>query len=196
LRPKAVAPLASLLVVCGLLLIASAALQAGSSWSLRLVIIGTYAAAGVFLGETIINVLSKSRAGDVLASLRKCAPTGLSIISAVIAPIGLFGVVMFSNEHRPGSMLVLLGQALFFITFGIWAALMAGLRWNLAERGILGPNVFVPWQQILAYKWQGPNVVAITTAGFFSGARRFTISVASEDSKLAAAILARKVSVY
>jgi hypothetical protein len=188
--------LATLLVVCGLLLIALAALQAGSEWSLRLVIIGTYAAAGVFLGETITNVLSKSRAGDVLASLRKCAPVGLSIISAVIAPIGLLGVVMVGGENRPGSTLVLLGQALFFITFGIWAALMAGVRWNLAERGILGPNVFVPWQQILAYKWQGPNIVAITTAGFFSGSRRFTISVAPEDSKLAAAILARKVPVY
>lgn len=194
-RPKAVAPLAGLLWFCGLLAIVGTALEAGSAWSLRSVVIGTYSAAGVFLGETAINILSKSRAGDVLASFRKSAPRGLNLVLALVPAIAICGIVM-ECVHKPGSTTVLVGQTVFFVTFGAWAGMMSRIRWTLAEHGIAGPNVFVPWQKILAYKWQGANIVAITTAGFFSGVRRFTISVAPEDSKLAAAILARKVPVY
>ena len=196
LRPNAGAATTILWCLTGFVMIAFAAVQAGLTWSLRLAVLGMYSATGAFLGGTIAAILVKSRAGAVLADLGTGVPTGFKVVSGIGALIGIPAVVIqMISASKPGSMEFLIGQALFFVTSAIRAALMARTKWMLAEGGIIGPNAFVPWRQALAYNWQDANTLGIRTmAGFAGPPRRFTIPVSAEAHEGAAAILASKMA--
>jgi hypothetical protein len=194
LRTKAEVVLAVLLCLSGIVVIATAS-DAGLSWELRLTIAATYSTAGALLVEPTVNAYSKSRTGTILSSLGKSGHTGLNVISAVVPLMGILGAVaQFIDPHRHGSTLFPISQALFFISFGVWAWLITRTQWLLADRGIIGPNLFVPWEQVTTYDWQDSNALAITVAGF-AFARRFTISVAPEAREYAEAILFNKIRV-
>ena len=106
----------------------------------------------------------------------------------------MLAVVMQAlDAHRTGSLFVLVGQALFFSTFGIQAVMMASGQWSLADHGIIGTNVFVPWRQVAAWDWQDSNTLVIALKPGFPRAPRFTIAVAPEAHERAAAILASKI---
>ena len=90
-------------------------------------------------------------------------------------------------------MLALIGQALFFVTSGVRAVQVARTKWFLTQRGILGPNGFLPWQRVSAYDWQDSNTLLIITRKELGRERRFKVSVVSEACERAAAILARNL---
>lgn len=191
------AALAMLLCLCGIAIIAIPAARSESRWALRLAILGTYSGAGGVLGSTIGVMLAKRRAGAILATIGAVVPAGTKILWAGVISIGIVGVVMqIVDAQRTTSLLMPIGQAWLFATFGIQAVLMARTRWMLAERGIIGAKLFVPWQQVLACDWQDSNTLGITAKPGFRGPRRFTVSVAPEARERATAILANKIPVH
>lgn len=106
----------------------------------------------------------------------------------------MLGVVMQAlDAHRPASPFQLVGQALFFSTLGIQTGMIARGQWSLADHGIIGTNVFVPWRQVSAWDWQDSNTLVVALKPGFPRARRFTISVSPEARDGAAAILASKI---
>jgi hypothetical protein len=194
-RPqRAGAALAMLVCLCGIVIIAIATAQSEPRWSLRLAILCTYAGVGGLLGVTTAAILARRRTGAILATIGMVVPVGSRILWAGVVSIGMLSVVLrIVDAQTPASLVALIGQALFFVIFGIQAVLMAGTRWVLAEQGIIGPKVFVPWQQILAYGWQDSNTLGIETKPGFRGPRKFTVSIVPETRERAAAILACKI---
>jgi hypothetical protein len=158
------AALAMLLCLCGIAIIAIAAARSESRCALRLAILGTYSGAGGVLGSTIWGMLVNRRAGAILATIGMVVPARTKILWVGIISIGIVGVVMqIIDAQRSTSLLMPIGQAWLFATFGIQVLLMAGTRWVLAERGIIGAKLFVPWQQVLACDWQDSNTLGIAT---------------------------------
>jgi hypothetical protein len=196
-RMESMAPrrmIAILVCASGIALIGIAAAQAGSNWGLRLAALGLYSSAGGSLGATAVTILAKRQAGVTLASLGMVATTGFKIVSAIAVSGGLLGVVMQAVEgHNPGSLLLLVGQGLFFSTLGIQVVMIAKGHWNFAEHGIIGTTVFVPWQQVSAWEWQDSNILAIALKPGLLRPRILRISIAPEGHDLVAAILANKV---
>ena len=205
-RPSRIsAALAILLCLCGIAIIAIAAIGSESRWALRIFILCTYSGDGGLLGSTIgvmlatvdtpgASLMTKRRAGAILATIGTVMPPRTKILSAGAILAGIVGVVMqIIDAQRTTSLLMLVGQAWFFAIFGIQAVLMARTRWVLAERGVIGPKLFVPWQQVLACDWQGSNTLGIATKPGFRGPRRFTVPVAPEARERAAAILASRI---
>jgi hypothetical protein len=187
-------PIAILLCAGGIVLITIAAARAGSNWSLRIAALGTYAGAGGLLGATTATLWAKRHAGAILVSLGMVATTGFKIVSAIAIPGGMLAVVMQAlDARRPGSLFLLVGQALLFSTFGIQAVMIARGRWSLADQGIIGPNLFVSWRQVSAWDWKDSDTLAIALKPEFPRGRRFTIAVAPEAHESAAAILASKI---
>jgi hypothetical protein len=153
-------PIAYLLCACGIVLIATVAARAGSNWGLRIGALGMYSSAGGCLGATTATISAKRHAGAILASFRKITPTGFKIVSAIAVSGGMLGVVMQAlDAHRPGSLFLLVGQTLLFSTFGIQAVMIARGQWSLADHGIIGTNVFVPWRQVSSWDWQDSNTL-------------------------------------
>jgi len=190
------AALAILLCLCGIGIIAMVAIGSESRWVVRISILGAYSGAGGILGATIGVMLAKRRAGAILATIGTVVPAGTKILWAGAISIGIVGVVMqIIDRERSTSLLMLIGQAWVFAIFGIQALLMARTRWVLAERGIIGAKLFVPWQQVLACDWQDSYTLGIATKPGFRGPRRFTVSVVPEARERAAAILASKIPV-
>jgi hypothetical protein len=116
------------LSLCGIGLIAMAAVQAGSGWMPRLGIIGVCSAAAGSAGGMLAAVPGKGRAGAVLARLGTGGPAASSIVPALVLWGGMIGVAMqfvdlMTDGHRPGAALILTGQALFFLTFSTWLRL-------------------------------------------------------------------------
>ena len=196
-RIESMAPrraIAYLLCACGILVIGTAAARGGSGWALRIAALGMYSAAGGTLGATAATISTKRHAGAVLARLGMVAATGFKIVSAISASLGILAVVMQAlDAHRTASSFQLVGQALFFCTLGMQSVMIARGQWSLADHGIIGTNVFVPWQQISAWDWQDSNTLVIALKPGFPRARRFTISVATEAHDEAAAVLASKI---
>jgi hypothetical protein len=183
-----------LLCLCGIAIIAIVAIESESRWALRIAILGSYSGAGGVLGATIGVMLAKRRAGATLATIGTVVPAKTTILWAVVVSIGMVGVVMqVIDLQRTTSLLMLVGQAWLFAIFGLQAVLMAGSRWVLAERGIIGAKLFVPWQRVLACDWQDSNTLGIATKPGFRGPRRFTVSVVPEARERAAAILASRI---
>ncbi len=195
-RPQSlVKTLTILLCVCGIVLIAVAAVRNGSNWNLRIAVLGAYSGTGGLLGSIVHNISAKQRAGAILASLGTAATTGFKIISGIAAPAGILSVGMqFIDARKPGTLLMLIGQGLLFATFGLQALLMVRGRWSLADQGIVGPNAFVPWKQISWWDWQDTNTLAIATKPGFRGPRRLKLSVVPEAHEHATAILATRIS--
>ena len=151
--------------------------------------------AGGVLGSIIGVILAKRRAGAILATIGMVVPARTKIFCTGVISIGIVGVVMqIIDAERSASLVMLIGQAWLFAIFGIQAMLIAGTRWVLAERGIIGAKLFVPWQQVLACDWQDSNTLGIATKPGFRGPRRFTVSVAPEARERASAILASKIT--
>jgi hypothetical protein len=189
------AALAILLYLCGIAIIAIAVARSESRWALRLALLCTYSGAGGVLGSTIGVMLAKRRAGAILAAIGTVVPARTKILWAGAISAGILGVVMqIIDTERSTSLLMLIGQAWLFAIFGIQGVLMARTRWVLAERGIIGANLFVPWQQVMACDWQDSNTLGIATKPGFRGPRRFTVSVVPEARERAAAILASKIT--
>jgi hypothetical protein len=181
------------LCVCGIALIATAA-HGEPRWSVRVAALGMYSSSGGFLGMAAWAIWAKRHAGPILATLSAVATSGFRIVSMIVISAGTLGVIMqFIDKPRSGSFFMLVGQFLFFATFAIQAIVTSKARWRLTECGISGPNIFVPWQQILAYQWQGSNTLAITTKANFPGARELKIPVVPEASESAAEVLARRI---
>jgi hypothetical protein len=189
-----VAP-AILLCLCGIGIIAMVAMGSESRWALRIAILGSYSGAGGVLGSIIGVILAKRRAGAILATIGMVVPARTKIFCTGVISIGIVGVVMqIIDAERSASLVMLIGQAWLFAIFGIQAMLIAGTRWVLAERGIIGAKLFVPWQQVLACDWQDSNTLGIATKPGFRGPRRFTVSVVPEARERASAILASKIT--
>jgi hypothetical protein len=186
-------PIAYVLCACGIVLIATAAARAGSNWALRIAALGMYSTAGLLLGTTTATIWARRHAGAILASLGMVAMTGYKIMSAIAVSGGMLGVFMQAlDAHRSSTLFMLVGQGLFFSTLGI-KALMARAQWSLADQGIIGPDIFVPWRQVSAWHWQDSNTLAIELKPGFLRPRRFTISVAPEAHERPAAILTTKL---
>jgi hypothetical protein len=193
-RVAARRPIAYLLCACGIVLMAIAAARAGSSWGLRIAALGMYSAAAGLLGGMAATISAKRHAGPILVSLGMVATTGSMVLAAVAGYGGMLAVVMQSlDSHRPVPHFQLIGQSLFFSTLAIQAVVIARGRWSLADHGIIGTNVFVPWRQVSAWDWQDSNTLVIALKPGFLRPRRFTISVAPEVHESAAAILASKI---
>lgn len=193
-RGKAAAVVAVLICACALLLIAAAAIRAESSWALRVAILCSYSGAGGILGSAITNALAKGHAGPVLASLGTGVTGGVKVMAAIAAPIGIISVVaQFLDAHRKISTLGLIGQALCFISLGLHFLFLARSSWCLSEGGIIGPNVFVPWSQVLSYDWGDSNTLTITMRPGLLRARRFKIPFVPEAREPAAEVLSGKV---
>jgi hypothetical protein len=187
-------PITILLCVCGIVLIATAAERAGSNWGLRIAALGMYSTAGLLVGVTTATIWARRHAGAILASFGIVAMTGYKIMSVIAVSGGMVGVfIQAMDAHRSSSLFMLVGQALFFSTLGIQALMMARAQWSLADQGIIGPDIFVPWQQVSAWHWQDSNTLAIALKPGFLRPRRFTIFVAPEAHERAAAILASKI---
>jgi hypothetical protein len=185
--------LAIFLCVCGIALIATAA-HGEPRWSVRVAALGMYSSSGGFLGMTAWTIWAKRHAGPILATLGAVATSGFRIVSIIVISAGTLGVIMqYIDTPQSGSLFMLVGQFLFFATFAVQAIVTSKARWCLTECGISGPNVFVPWQQILAYQWQGSNTLALTTKPDFRGARELKISVVPEASGRVAEMLARRI---
>ena len=187
-------PVAYLICAFGVGLIAMGAGWAGSNWGLRIGAAGMYSSAGISLGATAAAISARRLAGTILASLGAVATAGFRIVSGIACSFGMFAVVMqLLDAHRPAPAFQLLGQALFFSTLGMQTLMIAKSQWRLADHGIIGTNLFVPWQQVSAWDWQDANTLVIQLRPGFSRARKFTISVAPEARDGAAAILAGKL---
>jgi len=194
MAPHRMIAIAILLCATGVVLIGIAAAGAGSNWGLRLATLGIYSGAGGSLGTTAAIISAKRQAGTILASLGMVTTTGFRIVSAIAVSGGLLGVVMQAVEgHNPGSLLLLVGQGLFFSTLGLQAVMIARGHWNFAEHGIIGTNVFVPWRQVSAWEWQDSNILAIALKPGLLRPRILRISIAPEGHDLVAAILASKI---
>ncbi len=194
-RGRASAMVAVLICACALLVITAAAIRAGSSWALRIAILGSYTAAGAFLGLAITNGLAKHHAGAVLASLRTGISGGVKVMTAICAPIGIISVVaQFLDAQRKNSTLGLIGQALLFTSMGLYFLLLARSPWCLTEGGIIGPNVFVLWRQVLSYDLGESNKLTVTVRPGLLGARRFTIPFVPEARERAAGVLSSRVA--
>ncbi len=189
-------PVGYLMCLCGIVLIGMGAARAGSNWGLRMGAAGMYSLAGTSLGATAAAISAKRHAGTILASLGTVATTaGFKIVSGIACSFGMLAVVMqLLDAHRPAPAFQLLGQALFFATLGMQTVMIARSQWRLADHGIIGTNLFVPWRQVSAWDWQDANTLVIQLRPGFSRARKFTISVAPEVRDGAAAILAGKLS--
>jgi hypothetical protein len=175
-------------------MIATCAVRAELSWGLRAAILGTYSGTGGMLGAIASNISAKRRAGPILVTLGTVIATGFKIVSAVAVSLGILSVAMQSiDTHRSGPELMSVGHALMFTTFGIQAVMITTTRWVLADQGIVGPNVFVPWKQALAWDWQDPNTLAIAIKPGLLGARKFRIPVDSDARDEVAAVLASKI---
>ena len=186
--------IAYLMCACGIVLIATAAARAGSSWGLRIAALGVYSAAGGLLGATAAIISAKRHAGAILASLGMVEAAGFKILSAIASSLGIVGVVMQAlDAHRPASPFQLVGQALLFSTLGIRTVMIARGQCSLADHGIIVTNVFVPWRQVSAWDWQDSNTLVVALKPGLPRARRFTISVAPGAHDGAAAILASKI---
>jgi hypothetical protein len=180
--------------LCGIGLIAIAAFEVAQGRLVRAHIVAIFSAAGGGFGGTASIGIAKRRAGTIVASLG----TGIRFRSApvVFLSVGMIGVVMqfidlIAEAYQPAATLALIGQTLFFLGFAVWMTLMARTPWAFGERGILGPNVFVPWPQVVDYQWQDPTTLAITTT---TVRRRLTIPVAPETHERADSILASKLA--
>jgi hypothetical protein len=189
------AALAMLLCFCGIGVIAIAVIGSESRWAMRIFIVCTYSGDGGVMGSTIGIMLAKRRAGAILATIGTVVPPSTKILSAGAILIGIIGVVgQVIDLKGTTSLLMLVGQAWFFAIFGIQAVMMVRTRWALAERGIIGAKLFVPWQQVLACDWQDWYTLGIATKPGFRGPRRFTVSVVPEARERAAAILASRIA--
>jgi hypothetical protein len=183
-----------LLCACGIVLVAIPVGRASLNWRLHIAVFGAYLGTGGLLGSTLGNISVKHGAGAILANLGMAATTGLKIMWAIAAPAGILSVVMQPIEpRRPGSVLMLVGQGLLFATFGLQAMLMARVRWSLADRGIAGPNAFVPWPQVSAWYWESSDMLAIALKPEFRRGRTLRIPVQPEVHERVTAILASKV---
>jgi hypothetical protein len=180
----------------GIATITTVAARVGSNWGLRIAVIGMYSAAGASLGSTAAIVSAKRHAGAVLARLGTGATAGFKICSGIGCSCGMLAVVMqMLDAHRQIPLLQLIGQALLFSTLGLQTVVIAGNQWRLAEHGIIGTNVFVPWQRVAAWEWEDSNAVAIVLRPVFRRAPRFTIPVAADARDGVAAVLAGKIPV-
>ena len=187
-------PIAYVLCAFGTVLMATAAGRAGSNWGQSIAALGMYSTAGLLLGVTTAKMWARRHAGAILASLGMVAMTGYKVMSAIAVSGGMIGVFMQAiDAHRSSSLFMLVGQALFFSTLGIQALMMARAQWTLSEQGIIGPDIFVPWQQVSDWHWHDSNTLAIALKAGFLRPRRFRISVAPETHERAAAILASKL---
>jgi hypothetical protein len=187
-------PIAYLLCACGIVLIATAGVRAGSTWALRIAALGMYSTAGLLLGATTATIWGRRHAGAILASLGMVVMTGFKIVSAIAVSAGMLAVFMQAMDaHRSSTLFMLVGQGLFFSTLGIKALTMAKAQWSLADQGIIGPDIFVPWHRVSAWHWQDSNTLAIELKPGFLRPRRFTISVAPEAHERPAAIFATKL---
>jgi hypothetical protein len=187
-------PIAYLLCACGIVLIAIAAARSAPKLAFRMAALGMYSTAGLVLGATTATVWARRHAGAILASLGMVAMTGFKITSAVAVSVGMLAVFMQAMDaHRSGTLLMLVGQGLFFATLGIRALTMVRAQWSLADQGIIGPDIFVPWRHVSAWRWQDSNTLAIELKPGFLRPRRLTISVAPEAHERSAAILATKL---
>jgi hypothetical protein len=183
-----------MLCISGVILVTMAAVRAAPGWAARLGATGTCSAGAALLGGTAAAALLRRRAGPVLASLGSGAPAGLRVVTMIVVPVGFAGVLMqLADAPRPAAGLVLIGQSLFFAAFGARSLMMVRTRWALAEFGIVGPAVFVPWEAV-SWEWQDPRTLAITTRAAFGGPRRFTVPVAPEARERADAVLAAKAA--
>ena len=180
---------------CGIAVIWAGAVRSGSAASLRVAILGTFSASGGFLGGLPAAMLAKRRAGAVLVNLGTGVPAGVKVISAVAALVGIPAVIMQLIETpRSAATPLLFGQALMFLMFAARSGLLVATKWVLTEAGILGPNAFVPWRQVLDFDWQEPDTLLIATSAEFRGGRRLTIPVLPAVREAAAAVLAGKVA--
>lgn len=187
------APFALLLQACGIALIASAAIRAGSSWSVRLAILGLYPAIAASLAMMTASLLTRRQAGPVLASLGEGVPRRRRLAAGAGVLIGIPAVAaQYFDAKGPGVPLVLTGLALLLAVGGLHSLLMAKTRWCLSEGGIIGPHVFVPWQQVLACDWRTSDSLAIATKPGFGGVRRLTVPVMLEARDRADFILSRQ----
>jgi hypothetical protein len=194
-RGRASAIVGVLICACALLLIAAGAIRSGSGWAPRITILGGYSASGAFLGFAITNALAKHHAGAVLASLGTGVSGRVKVIAAICLSIGIISVVaQLLEADGKDSLLRLFGQALFFISLGLHFLVLARYSWRLSERGIIGPDVFVPWSQVLSYDWGESNKLTVTKRAALSGARQFTIPFVPEARERAAEVLSSKVA--
>jgi hypothetical protein len=187
--------LAIALGLWGVGLITIAAGEAVSRWIARLGVIGISSAAGGNLGATAAALVAKKRAGALLASVGTSVPIRFKSGPGMLLAAGMIGVVLqfmdlVAEGYRPAATLSLMSQFLFFLALAGWMTLMAETPWSLAEHGILGPNVFVPWPQVVDYHWQDSNTLAITS----TGRQRLIIPVVPHRREHAAAILPSKLA--
>jgi hypothetical protein len=74
---------------------------------------------------------------------------------------------------------------------GARAFVMSRASWRLTEGGIIGPNVFVPWQRVAGWEFRDPETLAIAMVP--SGGR-LTVPIIADAHDEAAAVLARKLA--
>jgi hypothetical protein len=184
---------AILLGACGAAAIGIAASQHGGI-SQRVAVFGIYLGTGGLIGN-VVGAMRRSQSGETLLQLGRAAAKGFKIVSAISISMGIISVaVRCMDALRPGDVALLVGQALFFLTGGAQAVIMATGEWRLVDQGIAGPYVFVPWPQVSGWGWADSGTLAVRLKPGFRGGRRFLIPVPEEAQEKAMEIISRKMA--
>ncbi len=184
------------LALAGLGVIVAGALRTSPIVSVRFAIGSSYFAAATLLGGSAATLLINRLAGRVMIDLGTTLPKGFAWILVVTAPVGLFSVwKQFGGVHESSVFIPLVGQALYFLAFGIWGTIGLRTSWRFTERGIVGPWAFVPWKNCFSYLWKdAEQELQISVRRGVSRESTLKVNVPPERHQMADEILAAKVS--
>jgi hypothetical protein len=185
----------AVLMLCGAAAITAAVFESTAGRVVRLLIPCVYLGAAGLLVAAVQGIRLSRRGGAVLAELGTSLRGGAKIMLAVGAVCGIGGVVAQAfTAQSSTSLLLLVGQGCLFTAMGARAILLARVRWKLSERGIVGPEVFIPWEEARGYEWNDDRDLVVDRRARFAFARHVTIPVLPQRREEAARVLAAKLS--
>jgi len=146
--------------------------------------------AGFFSGFAVKMVVVKQRAQQTEYVYRsfwtEAAPTLLAIL---IVAFGLYRTGLFTFGPYTG---IGISSGISLVGFGFWGFTVK-IVLEFRQKGILILDQFVPWSNVVAYRWESENVLQID---YYTGDNKltdFTTYIPSEDELAIERLLGRKL---
>jgi hypothetical protein len=184
-----------LLILVGAAGILAAGVNSSSGWPMRVAVLGIYSASAGILAAAVGGILLSRGCGTILADLGTGIKGGGTKTMMAIGPALVFlGLTIQTlDPHRATPTILLVGQASFCAGIAARSILLSRVRWAIAERGIVGPDVFIAWKDARGYQWNGDQTLVVNRNARFANARRVTIPVLPGRHAQAATVLAAKL---
>jgi hypothetical protein len=150
-------------------------------------------AAGFFVGYGLKLYNIRKRSGEIEYIYRSFwTDVAPNLIAAFLVAYGIYrtGALTFGPFTGIG-----ITSGLSLIGFGFWGWTVRVVP-EFRQKGLLMLDEFVPWKEVMAYKWKSEDVLQIDYLSYNKIISEFVTYIPPEDQLLIERILGKKINEY